>query len=201
MTNSYNGWPGIKSGSDPRLTTIEPVPGRKFRVRAGAVAEVFTWLIRRFHAEVEPITGGVLDDWSYAYRAVRESTTLSNHASGTAVDLNATKHPWQTRATANFTASQIAAIRRILADAVVNGKPVLRWLDRHDPMHFEVNYVDRGGSPDAVRVLADRLKGGTPAPAPAIEPLAPRPIDYMNPDDALVRITQAIVGVKVDGVK
>ena len=199
MTNSYNGWPGIKSGSDPRLTTIEPVPGRKFRVRAGAVAEVFTWLIRRFHAEVEPITGGVLDDWSYAYRAVRESTTLSNHASGTAVDLNATKHPWQTRATANFTASQIAAIRRILADAVVDGKPVLRWLDRHDPMHFEVNYVDRGGSPDAVRVLADRLKGGTPAPAPAIEPLAPRPIDYMNPDDALVRITQAIVGVKVDG--
>lgn len=199
MTNSYNGWPGIESASDPRLTTIEPVPGRKFRVRAGAVAEVFDWLIRRFHAEVEPIDEGVLDDWSYHYRKVVGGSSLSNHASATAVDLNATRHPFQTRATANFTASQIDAIRRILADAVVDGRPALRWLDGHDPMHFEVNYVDRGGSPDAVRVLADRLKGGTPAPAPVIEPLAPRPIDYTNPDDALVRITQAIVSVKVDG--
>ena len=205
MPNSYNGWPGITSYSDPRLTTIEPVPGRKFRVRKGDVATVFDWLIRRFHNEVEPITEGpVLDDWSYNYRIVVGGTSLSNHASATAVDLNADDHPFNTAATSNFSSAQIDAIRRILAGTVVDGQPVIRWLDRHDPMHFEINYVDRGGSPDRVAVLAARIRGAAAAPVPVpvpavIPPLAPRHIDPFNPDDALVRITQEIVGVKVDG--
>ena len=198
MSNSYNGWPGITSASDPRLTVIEPVPGRKFRVRAGGVAVVFDWLIRRFHNEVEPIDQGVLDDWSYAYRVVRFGSSLSNHASGTAVDLNATKHPFNTKAASNFTANQIAAIRRILADARVNGQEVIRWLDGHDPMHFEINYMSRGGTVDNVAALAARI-GGASVPPPPIPGRAPRPIDWTNPDEALVRITQEIVGVKVDG--
>ena len=201
MSNSYNGWPGITSASDPRLTTIEPVPGRKFRVRAGDVATIFDWLIRRFHNEVEPIDTGQLDDWSYAYRKVREGSSLSNHASGTAVDLNATKHPFQTRATSNFTTGQIAAIRRILADANRDAQ-VIRWLDGHDPMHFEINYMSRGGSPERVAALAARILGpATPPPPAPLEPLAPRHIDWTNPDEALVRITQEIVGVTVDGVR
>ena len=202
MSTSYNGWPGITSSSDPRLTVIEPVPGRKFRVRAGVVAVVFDWLIRRFHNEVEPIDQGVLDDWSYAYRAVRFGSSLSNHASGTAVDLNATKHPFNTKATSNFTTNQIAAIRHILEDARVNGQDVIRWLDRHDPMHFEINYMSRGGTVDNVAALAARILGEgapTPPPPPPIPGLAPRPIDWTNPDEALIRITQEIVGVPVDG--
>ena len=198
MSTSYNGWPGVTSSSDPRLTVIEPVPGRKFRVRAGDVATVFDWLIRRFHNEVEPIDQGVLDDWSYHYRAVRGGSTLSNHASATAVDLNATKHPFETKATANFTGAQISAIRQILAEAKVNGQDVLRWLDRHDPMHFEINYISRGGTVDNVAALAARIRGEG-APTPPIPGLAPRPIDWTNPDEALVRITQEIVGAKVDG--
>lgn len=206
MANSYNGWPGIPTASDPRLTVIEPVPGRKFRVRAGDVATIFDWLIRRFHEEVEPIDQGVLDDWSYAYRAVRGGSTLSNHASATAVDLNATKHPFNTRATSNFTPAQIAAIRNILAFAVVNGQSVLRWLDGHDPMHFEINYISRGGTVENVRVLANRIRAlsapqPTPPPVPTLEPLAPRHIDWTNPNTDLVRITQEIVGVKVDGIR
>ena len=204
--SSYNGWPGITSAGDPRLTVIEPVPGRKFRVRAGDVATVFDWLIRRFHNEVEPIDQGQLDDWSYAYRAVREGSSLSNHASGTAIDLNATKHPFNTRATSNFSSSQIASIRRILADARVDGLDVLRWLDGHDPMHFEINYLNRGGTPANVAALAQKVApqtSGPGAPDPAviaaIAPLEPRPIDWTNPDDALVRITQEIVGARVDG--
>ena len=199
MTASYNGWPGIESSSDPRLTVIEPVKNRKFRVRAGDVATVFEWLIKRFHNEVEPIDQGQLDDWSYNYRKVVGGNTLSNHASATAVDLNATKHPFNTRATSNFTAGQIAAIRRILADAKVNGQDVLRWLDGHDPMHFEINYISRGGTVANVAALAARIRGGLATVPPVVTPLAPRPIDWTNPDEALVRITQEIVGVKVDG--
>ena len=209
MANSYNGWPGIERENDPRLTVIEPVPGRKFRVRAGDVAVVFDWLIKRFHAEVEPIDQGVLDDWSYKYRATRGGTSLSNHSSGTAVDLNATRHPFNTRATSNFSSAQIDAIRHILADARANGADVIRWLDGHDPMHFEINYVSRGGTPANVAALAARIRGaGAPVPTvpplvsttPApVEPLEPRPVDWTNPDDALVRITQEIVGVRVDG--
>jgi len=204
MSNSYNGWPGITSASDPRLTIIEPVPGRKFRVRAGAVATIFDRLIRRFHEEVEPIDQGVLDDWSYHYRAVRGGSTLSNHASATAIDLNATRHPFKTKATANFTPDQIAAIRRILADMNRDAE-VIRWLDGHDPMHFEINYISRGGTVENVAKLAARLQGGGDAPAVdpglIIIPQPPRPIDWTNPDDALVRITQEIVGAKVDGTR
>ena len=200
MTTSYNGWPGIPSASDPRLAVIEPVPNRKFRLRAGDVAVIFDNLIRRFHAEVEPIDVGVLDDWSYAYRPVRGGSSLSNHASGTAVDLNATKHPFNTRATSNFTPGQIASIRRILADLNRDAE-VIRWLDGHDPMHFEVNYVSRGGTAANVSKLAQRL-AGTPEVPPVVDTITarePRPIEWANPDEALVRITQAIVGVKVDG--
>lgn len=209
MSTSYNGWPGIESSSDPRLTVIEPVKNRKFRVRAGDVATVFDWLIRRFHEEVEPIDKGILDDWSYNYRKVVGGSSLSNHGSATAVDLNATRHPFNTRATSNFTAGQIAAIRRILADARVNGQDVIRWLDGHDPMHFEINYIARGGSPSNVAILAARIREKqapqdapvSPLAAPSIKARAPRHIDPFNPDDALVRITQEIVGVKVDGVR
>jgi len=204
MSTSYNGWPGIASASDPRLTVIEPVPNRKFRVRAGDVATVFNWLIKRFHEEVEPIDTGVLDDWSHAYRKVREGSSLSNHASGTAVDLNATKHPFQTRATSNFTSGQIAAIRRILADANRDAH-VIRWLDGHDPMHFEINYISRGGTVANVAALAARIQAPTVPTVPPLsqtfEPLAPRPIEWQNPDVALVRITQEIVGAEVDGVR
>ena len=164
---SYNGWPAITRANDPRLTVITPVRGRSFRVRAGDVAAIFGWLIRRYHREVEPIDVGQLDDWSYNYRAVREGASLSNHASGTAVDLNATKHPFQTTSSRSMTAAQIAACRRLVADSVVDGKPVLRWLEGHDPMHWEITRWSAGGDTTRVAKLAARIRSSlTPAPKP-----------------------------------
>lgn len=207
MANSYNGWEAIPSSGSPALTVIEPVPNRKFRVRSGDVATVFDWFIRRFHSEVEPIDGGVLDDWSYAYRKGTGTPKLSNHASGTAVDLNAEKHPWNTRAEQNFSKSQIDAVTRILVDARVNGQDVIRWISNKDPMHFEINYWDRGGSAANVAALAARIRGGEavqPSPEPAQQVTGsrePRPINWNNPDTELVKITQEIVGANVDGVR
>ena len=215
MTTSYNGWPAIPSSSDPRLAVIEPVPGRKFRVRAGAVGTVFQHLIRDFHDQVEPITEGpVLDDWSYAYRKVTNGSSFSNHSSGTAVDLNADDHPYGTSAARNFTAQQIATINRLLDDKYsVGGKRVVRWLDGHDPMHFEINYMNRGGSPNEVAALAAALEGAAPVPpVPPVPPVqpdqpgavatrAPRAVEWANPPADLVRITQEIVGVAADGYR
>ena len=83
----------------------------------------------------EPIDEGALDDWGYAFRMVRGSTDkLSNHASGTAIDLNATKHPLGKVGT--FPSEKVAMIRALAK------KYGLKWggdyKGRIDEMHFEI---------------------------------------------------------------
>lgn len=87
---------------------------------------------------MEKLEKGALDDWGYAYRAIRgqeDAGNLSNHASATAVDLNARHHPLGKRGT--FTDEQVAKIRALAA------KYGLRWggdyKNRADEMHFEIN--------------------------------------------------------------
>ena len=94
MTKSQNGWPASKDQKEIgiKIFTIKGTD-RKMRLQkdAGVILAAFA---AEFHAQVEPIDEGVFDDWAYAYRDVRGSDSdLSNHASGTAIDLNATKHP------------------------------------------------------------------------------------------------------------
>lgn len=150
---SYNGWPVVEEPDAGRLLTTLDIAGRKFHVLAGDVAVVFAELIGRFHREVEPINVGVLDDWSYAVRLTRGSTTsLSCHSSGTAVDLDATHHPRGKQRT--FSAAQVRAIDAILADL-----PCIRWGGLFhtvpDEMHFEITDRAAGGSPaDVARVAA-----------------------------------------------
>lgn len=80
------------------------------------------------------------DDYGWSYRKIRgSSTTYSNHASGTAIDLNATRHPLNTTAAHSFTTKQITAIHTRLK----RYSGVIRWggdyTGRKDPMHFEIN--------------------------------------------------------------
>jgi len=137
MASSQNGWP---ASDEPRTIGVESfqVPGTKLKIRCSKkVAPLLINLCREFHERVEKLDDGQLDDWGWAYRAVRgqeEAGNLSNHASGTAVDLNATKHPLGKRGT--FTKEQEKIIREI-AD-----KYLCRWggdyRKRSDEMHFEV---------------------------------------------------------------
>ncbi|MFM7856491.1 MAG: M15 family metallopeptidase, partial [Flammeovirgaceae bacterium] len=111
-----------------------PGTSRKLRV-AQDVAPLLISFAKDFHNQVEPIDEGQQDDWGYAYREVRGSTLiLSNHASGTAIDLNATKHPLGAANT--FSDEQSATIRRLCR------KYGLRWggdyKSRKDEMHFEI---------------------------------------------------------------
>jgi hypothetical protein len=145
---------GYTAGNEALLTTID-IPGGKLRVRKGPVAVIFAYLAARFDAEVEPVAGPVLDDWGYAYRDIRAGVSLSNHASGTAIDLNAMKHPLGKVGT--FTAAQVRAIHAILAD--LDG--TVRWggdySGRVDEMHFEINATAKQVTAVAQRIQEDSM--------------------------------------------
>jgi hypothetical protein len=144
MRTSQNGWPASPNPSDLDLVWIT-VAGRRFRV-VRVAAPLFRYAIRRWHRRVNPIDVGPLDDWSYAYRPIRGSTsgTLSNHSSGTAVDLDATRFPMGTR---RMTWRQRRAVRRIVR--ATGGQ--LRWGGEWgypDEMHLE---LAPGTTPSSVR--------------------------------------------------
>lgn len=158
---SQNGWPASSSPSAIGITGLT-VGGHAFPagVRGGQVHTILGYVARRFHTEVEAlVTPG---NWGYNYRAISGSTSLSNHASGTAIDVNAPRHPLG--ASGTFSSTQVSRIRSILS--ACNG--VVRWggdyAGRKDEMHFEIN-VRPGDS--RIAPLVAKI-GGAPTPAPTI---------------------------------
>lgn len=84
--HSQNGWPVLSSN---RLIWFSAAGGR-FAAASSDVAFLAKYLIDSFDKEVEKVDGKVLDDWSWADRKIRGgSSSISNHASATAWDLNA----------------------------------------------------------------------------------------------------------------
>ena len=132
---SPNGWP---AGEDRKALGIESfvVPGTKIKFAcAKAVAPLLVNFAKDFHEWVEPIDDGQLDDWGYAFRMTRGSDkVLSNHSSGTAIDLNAIKHPLGKSNT--FNQAQRNTITLLIT------KYGLAWggnyKRRKDDMHFEI---------------------------------------------------------------
>lgn len=168
---SQNGW----RANDSTVTANQLVPGTevKLRVRKDAPGLLLLEVASAFDRLVEDIDNarGALDDWGYAERPVRGSTTvLSNHASGTAIDLNATKHPLGKRNT--FSPTQVARINEIVA---VTGGAVT-WggiWNRPDEMHFEIS--DGATMADCERALSamksfNRKQTSNPAPAAEVTP-------------------------------
>ena len=132
---SYNGWPASKDQAEIGVKPF-PIKGTAIKIRcakdAGPLLAAFA---AEFHALIEPIDEGKLDDWAYAFRMVRGTTDkLSCHSSGTAIDLNATKHPLGKAGT-----FELAKVPMIQALAKKYG---LTWggdyRGRKDEMHFEV---------------------------------------------------------------
>lgn len=158
MTASQNGWAVLTSAQ----TTAIQLPGGKVTCHPGDVATVFAHLGNRYHNEVQHLVWPGC--WGWADRDVRGMTDISNHASGTAIDLNAPLHPLGTSPTANYTAAQIPAIHNIVN--FYGG--VIRWggdyVGRKDGMHFEIN---DGITPAQVATAAAKCNGAVPAPAPA----------------------------------
>ena len=132
---SDNGWP---ASQDPLVIGIKsyPVKGTTIKLRcAEKVAPLLVGFAAEFHATIEPIDEGTLDDWGFAFRMVRGQTErLSNHSSGTAIDLNASKHPLGAENT--FTPEKTFAV--IALAAKYGLKSGITYKLRKDPMHFEV---------------------------------------------------------------
>lgn len=143
---SYNGWLASRNASDFGGLEDLIIAGEFFApgVRAGDVHTVLQYVAEQMHRRVEPVVKGgwhTADDWGYSYRTNRNANNLSCHASGTAIDYNATRHPNGVAGT--FSAAQVSEIRKILAE--VNN--VVKWggdfSGTKDEMHFEIRGNDQ----------------------------------------------------------
>lgn len=150
---SQNGWPVNPARSS------RTIPGSSVRVTVadGPAGDVLMYVLEQVDRRVEDVdlksTRGEFDDWGYAPRNVRGSSAVSNHASATAVDVNATRHPLS--AVGTFSREQVDEIHQILAEV----DNVVRWggdySGRKDEMHFEIV-----GTLTQVQRVADRLRDG-----------------------------------------
>ncbi len=162
MERSYNSWPaspdknaiGVDSKAVARGTTVTFPPGLK----GGDVAFVLGYVAGELHRRVEAAGTGV---WGYAYRQNRNASNLSCHASGTAFDWNAPRHPNGKAGT--FTAAQVKTIRAILKEVEGSVKWGGDFSGTKDEMHFEICV-----SATVLKAVASRLRQRlTVKPAPA----------------------------------
>jgi len=181
------GWDVFTSPSTPRLANSSWITGK---VRGGDHKVVLDELCRRFNAEVEKITQA--HSWGWAYRAVRGAAVVSEHAAGTAVDLNAPKHPLSKSGT--FSCAQVSRIRAILRD--LDG--VVRWggdyAGRKDEMHFEL----QGGN-EAIGKVANKIRSGAIIlkPATGSKPVAQQ--SAKNPPNGSTNFPKNYAELAVDG--
>lgn len=135
---SQNGWdvPTTNSSAAINIATY-PLPGTgvSLSVKSGDVATVLVHVAQRFAATVQVLNANC---GGYSWRGnVNSPGTWSNHASGTAIDLNWNLHP--NGAIGTFTAAQVEQIRVILSEC----RGVVRWggdyTSTRDEMHFEIN--------------------------------------------------------------
>lgn len=190
MAKSQNGW---SAGTPAQIGGLDTsaVPGTNVKlpqgVRKGDVATVLHYVAQQFHLHVEPLHAGWC--WGYDYKQIEGGTSLSNHASGTAIDLNAETHPMGKRGT--FSTAKKTAIHAILAHC----DGVVRWggdyTGRPDEMHFEIVK----SATDVAR-LAAKLRGtSTPVTPPATTGLT---VDGLL-GAATIRRWQQVMHTPVDG--
>jgi len=132
---SPNGWP---ASEDRKAIAIQSfaILGTSLKIAcAKDVAPILVAFCKEFHELVEPIDQGQLDDWGYAFRMTRGSDkVLSNHSSGTAVDLNALKHPLGKSNTFNKEQCNIITLLITKYGLAWGG----HYKKRKDEMHFEI---------------------------------------------------------------
>ena len=158
MAVSQNGWPALASNSSKLYTWVIPAKNGTFKLRTrnGSAGFLLAYLALWFSEVLEDATAqGQLDDWGYAYRPVRAGSDLSNHASGTAIDINATWHPLGKVRTGIFRyQSKVDALNARLRFM----RNTLRWggnyNGRKDEMHFELNVNITMAEREAKRLMS-----------------------------------------------
>lgn len=154
---SQNGYPACSAA--PLAWYTVPGTSERVRIRTGPVATVLLYVAQRWKNEIEPITqiGG------YACRDIIGSNTTSNHASGTAVDIDWDKHPLGAQPSATFAAKVHAILNTVIGGVRVGD--IIRWggdyHSRKDGMHYEIN-----APLSQVTRLANAILNDHPAPVP-----------------------------------
>lgn len=182
MVFSQNGWAAAATKPLAAVDSVT-VPGTAVTLpgglRRGDASVVLLYVAAQMHQRVEPGVPGWC--WGWNYRAVRGASALSNHASGTAFDWNAPRHPLAKRGT--WTPAQ----RQVMLDIAREVDGVIRYgwqyEKRADDMHVELV-----GSPAAVGRVADRLRGHPvlqAAPVPAAPAGAILPVGGAQHDGTL----------------
>lgn len=134
MQFSQNGWVASANRGAIKIKNYI-IPGTTRNMTcAEAVAPIFMAFLAEFHKSIEPIDEGIFDDYGYATpKLIPGSDVYSNHSSGTACDINSSRHPWHRRTYKPFKKRKI---RKLAA------KFGLRWGGDYknsvDEMHFEV---------------------------------------------------------------
>ena len=151
MATSQNGWSVVGRSS---LVNIESPGGWKVPVRKGDVAVIFRELFKEL-SKIDPAVKGW--SWGWAPRKVRGGSSISNHASGTAIDHNAPRHPLG--AVNTFRSADRAKVRALAK------RLGLRWggdyRSRKDEMHFEIIV-----SAAKAKQIASKISGKKPSKNP-----------------------------------
>jgi hypothetical protein len=165
VVTSQNGW----RANDRSVVASYAVPGGSIALHRGSAGSVLAWCLIEWNRTVEPLLWPGC--WGFAERNVRGSEDVSNHASATAADSCAPRHPLGTAPSANFTPEQITAVHALLNRCVLRGKRLIRWggdyTGRKDGMHLEVN---DGVTEAELDELWTALKAGTPPAGPVLPP-------------------------------
>lgn len=169
MATCQNGYAAIPSGTDPRLVAIPRIAGRVLR---NGPDVIFTHLVNFWDQNIEDIDAAK-DEWGYSYRPIRgQSRGYSNHAGGTAIDVNAMQHPRGVRNT--FSAAQKKKMNAYLKNEL---EGVVRWGEMYNPRLSKVDgmHMEIIGSPAQVARVAAKLAKGGATGAPVIKPSGPKP--------------------------
>lgn len=148
---SANGWEASVDQSKIGIGVFTVVAGlRPVKLRcASAVAPLLIAACKEWHKRVEKLEPGEVQ--GYAYRDVRGGNgTLSNHASGTAVDIWPSRHPQGSR-TGNLTLEQRNAILDICSKYGLRSGGTYKTA-KPDWMHIEINIT-----PAQAKVLIAKL--------------------------------------------
>lgn len=194
LGTSQNGWPVYSTTDNFVRFTVE---GRGFWAANADVAVVLKDFIVWYHKNIESINLKVketpgYDDWSYAVRPVKGKTTgYSNHGSATAIDINATLHPFGVKNT--FTSAQRTKLKAKIAtyDGVLRHGEF--YTSKVDGMHVEIN-----ANAAAVKRMAAKITAAAKPQTP-VKPVVPE-VDEMQWND-LVELTATDAGILGGKVK
>lgn len=141
MTVSQNGW-GVISSSTSNVLRPWRIGPVTFTGRTGAAGFMLAHFTQWFHEEIEPLWPDDMqdnDDHWWGLRQISGTSVWSNHASATAVDLNARRHPQGTEPEQTFTSTECVRIRKKMTEKY---EGALKWggdfRTTPDPMHIEL---------------------------------------------------------------